>query len=151
MNKGELAKEYFLKGYNCAQAVALAFSDEIGLDKDMIARLTSGYGGGMGRMREVCGSVSGAVFVLSALNGYDNPKDNDKKKQFYADIQTIGNGFKNENGSIICRELLGLDKNGFDNPTPSDRNEQYYKKRPCSEIVKSCANILEQFLIENNK
>lgn len=150
-NKGEIAKEYFLAGYNCAQAVALAFCDEIGLDKALIASLTSGFGGGMGRMREVCGSVSGAVFVLSAIEGYSNPKDNERKKQLYQSIQEIGRQFKDENGSIICRELLGLSTNDFDHPTPSERTAQYYKKRPCAEIVKSSANILEQYIIENKK
>lgn len=151
MTKGEIAKAYFLEGYNCAQAVALSFSDEIGMDKDTIAMLTSGYGGGMGRMREVCGSVSGAVFVLSALRGYSNPKDTDGKKELYADIQVIGSRFKDKNGSVVCKELLGLSNKVFDNPAPSERTEQYYKKRPCAELVKSSADILEQYLKENNK
>lgn len=151
MAKGEIAKAYFLEGYNCAQAVALSFSDEIGMDKDTIAMLTSGYGGGMGRMREVCGSVSGAVFVLSALRGYSNPKDTNGKKELYADIQVIGSRFKDKNGSVVCKELLGLSNKGFDNPAPSERTEQYYRKRPCAELVESSADILEQYLKENNK
>lgn len=151
MDRGEVAQGYFLEGYNCAQAVALAFSDKLPLDKDTIATLTSGYGGGMGRMREVCGAMSGAVFVISSLYGYSNPKDNDTKKMLYASIQSIGNEFKNENGSIICKELLGLDIKGFDKPSPKERTSEYYKKRPCKDIVKSSAEIVERFINENNK
>lgn len=149
MTRGDRAKALFQEGYNCSQAVALAFSDVIGMDNETIAKLTSGYGGGMGRMREVCGSVSGAVFVLSALNGYNNPSDNNAKKNLYAKIQELGSEFKNENGSVVCRELLGLSNNGFDTPTPEQRTQQYYQKRPCADIVKSCADILESQL--NNK
>ena len=73
MTKGDLARQNFKSGYNCSQAVALAFQDKIGMDPDTIARLTIGFGGGMGRMREVCGTISGVTFVLSALYG-DRPK-----------------------------------------------------------------------------
>lgn len=148
MTRGDKAKEYFLSGYNCAQAVALAFGDIIEMDSSTIATLTSGFGGGIGRMREVCGSISGATFVLSALYGYDDPKDIDSKKDLYKIIQQLGTEFKNQNGSVVCRELLSLDSKGFDNPTPSERNEKYYKKRPCHELVKCSADILEQIINE---
>lgn len=148
MTRGDKAKEYFLSGYNCAQAVALAFGDMIGMNSDTIARLTSGYGGGIGRMREVCGSVIGAAFVLSVLKGYSDPSDNDSKKALYEIIQKVGNEFKNQNGSVVCRELLGLESKGFDSPTPSERTPKYYKKRPCHELVKCSADILEQVLNE---
>lgn len=149
MTRGDKAKEYFLEGYNCAQAVALAYSDYLEMDKDAIARLISGFGGGMGRMREVCGAVSGAVFVMSMLYGYSNPKDNDTKMDLYSKIQKVGADFKNENGSIVCRELLELQKKGFDSPTPEARTGEYYKKRPCPELVKSSADLLEQFIGNN--
>lgn len=148
MTRGEQAKEYFMQGYNCSQSVAMAYSDLINMDKDTIAILTGGFGGGMGRMREVCGAVSGAVFILSALNGYNNPADSEGKKALYADIQKIGNAFKNENSSIICKDLLGLTSNGFDSPIPNERNANYYKKRPCQELVKSSADILDNFIKE---
>ena len=130
MSKGDIAKSYFEQGYNCSQAVALAFADEIGMDSNMIARLTGGFGGGMGRMREVCGTVSGTAFVLSALYGYSDPTDADTKAQLYADVQKVAGEFKEENGSVVCRELLGLTKSGFDNPQPEKRTDKYYKKRP---------------------
>lgn len=148
MTRGDKAKEFFLAGYNCSQAVALAFGDLLNMDDNTIARLTSGFGGGMGRMREVCGSVSGAAFVLSVLKGYDDPKDNESKKALYEIIQKVGNEFKEQNGSVVCRELLGLDAKGFGNPTPSERTQKYYKKRPCAELVKCSADILEQVLNE---
>lgn len=144
MTRAEKAKENFQNGYNCAQAVALAFSDLIDLDEKQIALLTSGYGGGLGRMREVCGSISGAVFVLNALYGYDDPKDFESKKQLYADVQQICNSFKEINGTIICRELLGID--GASSPTPEKRTQEYYQKRPCACLVEDSAQILDNFI-----
>lgn len=146
MNRGEIAKGYFLQGYNCAQAVAMAYDDIIGIDKDTIAKLVSGYGGGMGRMREVCGAVSGAVFVISNVHGYSDASDKEAKMALYTIIQQFGEKFKDANGSIICRELLELNKKGFDSPTPSERTAEYYKKRPCSELVEISASILEDFI-----
>lgn len=151
MSKGDIAKSYFEQGYNCSQAVALAFADEIGMDSNMIARLTGGFGGGMGRMREVCGTVSGTAFVLSALYGYSHPTDTDAKAQLYADVQKVAGEFKEENGSVVCRELLGLTKSGFDNPQPEKRTDKYYKKRPCGELVKMSADILEKFIADNSQ
>lgn len=151
MSKGNIAKSYFEQGYNCSQAVALAFADEIGMDSNMIARLTGGFGGGMGRMREVCGTVSGTALVLSALYGYSDPTDADAKAQLYADVQKVAGEFKEENGSVVCRELLGLTKSGFDNPQPEKRTDKYYKKRPCGELVKMSADILEKFIADNSQ
>lgn len=151
MSKGEEARKYFEQGYNCSQAVALAFADEIGMDKDTIARLTGGFGGGMGRMREVCGTVSGTVFVMSALYGSSDPNDRETKAKLYSDIQQVAGEFKAENGSVVCRELLGLSQGGFDSPTPEKRTDKYYKKRPCSELVKISADLLENFIAENSQ
>lgn len=149
MTRGDKAKEFFLQGYNCAQAVALAYSDYLGMDNDTIAKVISGFGGGMGRMREVCGAVSGAVLVMSMLYGYSDPKANETKMELYSKIQEVGADFKNENGSIVCRELLELQKKGFDSPTPEARTGEYYKKRPCPELVKSSADLLEKFISHN--
>lgn len=151
MKKGEIAKNYFENGYNCAQAVALAFSDEMGLDCDTVARLTGGFGGGIGRMREVCGTVSGAAFVMSALYGSSDPKDSKAKADLYAMIQQVAGEFKQINGSVVCRELLGIDRSGFDIPQPEARTNAYYKKRPCSELVKISADLLEAFVNEQSK
>ena len=140
ISKGEKAEALFMQGYNCSQAVASAFADEMNMRDTDVARLTMGFGGGMGRMREVCGAVSGMAFVISALYADEG------RASVYEKIQTVAEKFEAENGSIVCRELLGLDKDGKRNPTPEPRTEQYYKKRPCNQLVHMAADILEEFL-----
>ncbi len=142
MMKGELAKSYFMQGYNCSQSVAMAFSEEMKMDIEQVKRLTIGFGGGMGRMREVCGAVSGMTFVISAL--YD-----EEKGDIYKRVQHVAGKFSEENGTFVCRELLGLDIKGADDPTPEKRTKQYYKKRPCAELVELAGNILEEYLSNN--
>ncbi|MBO5713139.1 MAG: C_GCAxxG_C_C family protein [Clostridia bacterium] len=144
MTKKELGISYFKKGYNCAQAVILAFSDKLGVSEDVAVKLISGFGGGFGRMREVCGAVSGMVAVLSAAHGYANPEDNAGKMALYQTIQGLMNKFKEENGSYICGELLSL-PNGASSPIPEARTNEYYKKRPCAELVGSACEILENY------
>ncbi len=146
--RGDNAKELFKKGYNCAQAIVIAFSDVTGFDEKTSAMIASGFGGGMGRMREVCGAVSGMFIVYNMLNGYFDPTGNEGKMQNYADIQKLASDFKAENGSIICKELLGLSKPEGTH-IPEKRTDEYYKKRPCGDIVKNATEILEEFL--NNK
>ncbi|MBQ8790921.1 MAG: C_GCAxxG_C_C family protein [Ruminiclostridium sp.] len=143
--RGDRAKELFRQGYNCAQAVVLAFSDMTGLDEKTSAMLASGFGGGMGRMREVCGAVSGMFIVYNMLNGYSDPADNEGKMRNYADIQKLAADFKAENGSIICKELLGLSKPEGTH-IPEKRTDEYYKKRPCGDLVKIATEVLEEFL-----
>lgn len=143
MTKGELAESLFRSGLNCSQSVAAAFSEEMNMDKELVERLTIGFGGGMGRMREVCGAVSGMTFVLSAIY------TNDDKSKIYERVQTVANEFKNENGSIVCRELLGFNIKGSDNPTPEARTTEYYKKRPCPQLVAMCADILDKYIQSN--
>ncbi|MGN0462799.1 MAG: C-GCAxxG-C-C family protein [Ruminococcus sp.] len=147
MTKGEKAQALFKQGYNCSQSVALAFDEEMGLEKDMIAKIISGFGGGMGRMREVCGCVSGMVFVISSLYGYSDPKDFDAKKELYQRINQVANAFKEQNGSIICKELLRLEKK--DGIVPEKRTDAYYKKRPCPELCKIAGDILEDYIKSN--
>ncbi len=145
----ELAKSYFLKGYNCAQSVVLAFHEELGLDEETAARMASAFGGGMGRLREVCGTVSGMFLVLGLLKGYHEPKDHDGKKALYAQVQQLAHTFQEQNGSIICRELLGLD-HPADSPIPSARTPEYYRKRPCADLAADAADILEKHLRQEN-
>ncbi len=145
MGKQEEAQRLFLEGYNCAQSVAGAYAKEMGMDLKTVVKLVSSFGGGMGRMREVCGAVSGMCFVAGALLGYDDPKDYTAKKEHYERIQLLAAKFKEETGSIICRELLGIE--GQDHrPEPSERTAEYYKKRPCVELVGLAAKILEDTL-----
>lgn len=150
MSRAEKAKSCFLSGYNCAQAVAVAFSDLVGLDEKTVAKSVCGFGGGMGRLREVCGAFSGAVFIISLLYGYDDEKAFETKKQLYSDIQQFAELCKNENGSIVCRELLGLEKGKPCSPIPQKRTQEYYKKRPCAEIVYTCAELLDEFIKNKN-
>ncbi len=140
------AQELFRQGYNCSQAVAMAFADLIDMDEKAVARLTSGFGGGVGRMREVCGSVLGMAFVMSALYGYDSTDDMAAKTRIYSEIQLLANKFKEENGSIVCRELLGLSPMSAPSPVPEKRTQEFYKKRPCAELVYISAKNLEEYI-----
>lgn len=144
-NHKELARSYFLEGYNCAQSVVLAFHEELGLEKETAARMASSFGGGMGRLREVCGTVSGMFLVLGLLRGYDDPQNQAAKKTLYEQVQQLAGIFRERNKSILCRELLGLDHHS-DDPSPSARTPEYYKKRPCADLAADAAEILEQFL-----
>lgn len=142
------AMKLFKEGYNCAQAVLLAFEDKYDIDRKSALMLSSSFGGGMGRLREVCGAVSGMFMVVGLLYGYDEAEDFDGKKLHYQRIQQMANEFKLINGSIICRELLDSGS-GKDDPTPEKRTESYYKKRPCGELVGIAAAIMEQYISEN--
>ena len=145
--KAQRAKALFLEGYNCAQAVAGAFAPEMGLSVDAAARLASGFGGGMGRMREVCGAVSGMTLAASALRGYNDPKAGPEKTDTYAMIQELAGRFRAENGSIICRELLAKAGAAPAGGTAAeDRTADYYKKRPCPELCRLCADLCAEFI-----
>ena len=146
MDHGIKAAELFLSGYNCSQSVAVAFHKEMGLTERQAAKLASAFGGGMGRMREVCGAVSGMLLVLSQLYGYDTPGDDASKKVLYTHVQALAGQFREENGSIICREIL---KNPPSDPNPTPRTADFYAKRPCAKMVMTAARLLEQFMEEN--
>ena len=146
MDHGMKAAELFLSGYNCAQAVVVAFSDLTGLDENFSAKLASSFGGGMGRMREVCGAVSGMLMVLGLLYGYDTPGDDVSKKAQYTAVQALSAKFREQTGSIICREIL---KNPPSDPNPSPRTAEYYAKRPCARMVLTAGQILDDYIKEN--
>ncbi len=145
MSRADKAKELFEGGCNCCQAVFCAFLEETNLSEEDALRLSAGFGGGIGRMREVCGAVSGMTMVLSNKFASTDPNDHEKKKALYALVQEAAGDFREENGSIICRELLGLSENGL-NPEPEKRTNEYYKKRPCAELVHCAAEIAEKYL-----
>ena len=146
MDRAEQAAQLFLRGYNCAQAVAVAFSDLTGLSPELSAKMASSFGGGMGRLREVCGAVSGMLLVTSLLYGYDRPEDDQGKKELYKLVQSLAEQFRQKNGSIICRELL---KNPPSDPNPSPRTEEYYRQRPCAAMVYTAAQILDAYIAEH--
>ena len=149
--RAALARANFLKGYGCAQAVLLAYADLTGIDEKILARLGSSFGGGMGRLREVCGAVSGAFAVLGFLCGYDDPADTVGKSRHYADIRELARRFteKTGGGSIVCREILqnaGL--SGESGGEAEARTAAYYEKRPCPELVYLAAEVLGEMLAE---
>ncbi len=148
-NHRERATALFQEGYNCAQAVFCAFTDVTGLDLETSARLASSFGGGLGRLREVCGAVSGAAMVLGMAEGYADPKDAQAKKDHYARVRDFAARFREANSSIICRELLaggGEPHAAQPGGEPEPRTPAFYKKRPCPELVGMAVEILEEML-----
>ncbi len=147
MTRREAAMGNFYKGYNCSQALTLAFADLIDLDEKTLSKMASSFGGGMGRLREVCGSVSGMFMITGLLYGYDGPETGDVKAEHYARIQELARRFEEKHGTIVCREMLGLSVR-HDVPVPEARTKEYYKKRPCAEIIGDAAEILEEYIKE---
>lgn len=143
-DKEKIAEDLFKQGYNCAQSVLGAFHDEIGMSFEEALRLASSFGGGMGRMREVCGAVSSMFMIAGIKKGYISPNDDVTKEKHYTLVQNLAEKFKKEHGTIICRELLGEDDNS---PVPSKRTEQYYQERPCENFIKTAAKIIEENLL----
>ena len=139
------AMNLFKEGYNCSQSVFLAFKDLYGIDRHTALKLSSSFGGGMGRLREVCGSVSGMFLTAGILYGYDSPKDRSSKTEHYKRIQELAHSFEELNGSIVCRELLGLDQKK-ESYVPEERTKDYYRKRPCEQIVGCAAYIMEEYI-----
>lgn len=144
MTRKEQAMTLFESGYNCSQAVALAFKDLVDIDEKTLAKLSLSFGGGVGRMREVCGAVSGAAIVLGLLYGNDEPGVG--KGEHYARVQEVAKRFEADNGSIVCRELLKLNNGTHSAPEPEARTKEYYKKRPCNQLVGYMAEILEEYI-----
>lgn len=136
-----LAVEFFEKGYNCAQSVLMAYSDLYGVEKESAAKLATSFGGGMGRLREVCGAVSGMFLVLGLHYPFTNTKDKAAKNTNYKAVQRTANEFKAIMGSYICADLLKI-KHEPQNPESSERNEVYYKSRPCLRCVTIAAEIV---------
>lgn len=145
------------EGYNCCQAVVLAYNDIFGIDDATAAAMSSGFGGGMGRMREVCGSVSGMVMLAGLMAPAADPSIKVDRTNNYALVQDMAGKFREINGSIVCKELLGLIPLGSghaapkESPEPSDRTAEYYKKRPCEELVGISARIVGEKIAEMNK
>ena len=146
MNHAEYAAELFLTGYNCAQAVAVAFCDVTGMEPKATAKLASSFGGGMGRMREVCGAVSGMLMVAGVLYGYDAADDEESKKAHYALVQELAGQFRDQVGSIVCREIL---KTPPSDPAPTPRTAEFYKMRPCARMVYLAAEILDHYIADH--
>lgn len=142
MTHGEYAAQLFCEGYNCAQAVAVAFCDVTGLQPDQAAKTASPFGGGFGRQREVCGAVSGMCMVYGTLYGYESP-NSEKQMGVYSDVQAMCAQFQETAGSIVCRNIL---KNPPSDPAPTPRTAEYYAQRPCARMVLLAADILDEYI-----
>ena len=142
------AMENFMAGYNCAQAVALAFKDIVDIDEKALSRLAAPFGGGMGRLREVCGAVSAMFMVTGLVYGYDTPETGDKKIELYKKVQALAAQVEEKYGSIVCRTLLGKPA-GKEAPVPEQRTPDFYSHRPCTAIIGDAAEILATFIEEN--
>ena len=147
MSKADRAEELFRQGYNCSQSVFASFAEDIGMTTEEAAKIASPFGAGFGKLREVCGAVSGMTLLAGYKRGYSDPDDYDSKKELYALIQKMCAEFKDEEGSIICRELLGI-KKGEDLAEPAMRTEDYYRTRPCIGACRKAAEIAEKYLCE---
>ncbi len=146
-NQGDAAYAYFLKGYNCSQSVTAAFAPQLGLPEELLLRMSSGFGAGIGRMREVCGAFCGVVTVLSLV--YADPADPQDKSRMYALVQEAAQMYRSRNGgdSIICRELLArAGAAPTEGTVAQDRTAEYYRKRPCPELCRLCADLCAEVI-----
>ena len=144
-DKAKKAEELFLSGYNCAQSVFCAFCEDFGIDFKVGLKMTSSMGGGMGRLREVCGAVSSMFLLVGLKRGYIENNNDEIKANHYKLIQDLADEFKNEFGSILCRNLLGEDRGSY---IPDKRTEEYYKTRPCTEFIEYAAKLTEKIINE---
>ncbi len=149
MTRGEKAEQFFLEGYNCPQTVVLAFADRLGMDEKVLAQMVSAFGGGVCRMREMCGAASGMMLILGMLEGYSSPEDTEGKTALYTHGQELLRAFaaRNGKGSYICADILGKPRIP-EPPVPEERSEGYYRSRPCAEIVRAAAEVLSEYLGE---
>lgn len=146
MKNSEKAVELFCEGYNCAQSVFGAFADEIGLDVKQALKTAAPFGGGVGRLREICGACSGMLMVFGWLYGYENTETGDVKAKHYEQTRKLCENFSSLNGSIICREIL---ENAEIGGTPEKRTDKYYAERPCVRCVRTAAEIIENYISDN--
>ncbi len=144
------AAELFERGYNCAQSVFAAFCEDCGLDFETALLLSCSFGGGMGRLREVCGAVTGGMMVLGRLAGYTSPDSKEQKAEHYARIQAYAKDFERLYHTYLCRDLLGL-KNGRDEPEPEARTQTYYETRPCVFFIACSAALVDGILEKEQK
>ena len=149
MNHAQKARELFLSGCNCSQAVFAAFAGDFGMDQDTALRLASSFGGGMGGMRETCGAVSGMLMIAGMKWGYSDAGDLAIKTAHYARVRTLIEAFKAEHGTIVCRELLA--HLGELKKDPSARTAEYYKVRPCVMFVETAARLLDEMDAQKEK
>jgi C_GCAxxG_C_C family probable redox protein len=147
MDRTEKALDYFLHGYNCAQATAMPFAHELGLEPMAVSKMMAGFGAGMGGLRGTCGAVSAMAFVAGLKAGDYPPNDNEAKKEFYDQVKDAVRQFKDRFQTDCCKDLL-LKAGSLPKPDPAERDAEYYAKRPCAHFVAAAADIIEQFILE---
>ncbi|NCA98024.1 MAG: C_GCAxxG_C_C family protein [Clostridia bacterium] len=140
--RADRAEALFKSGYNCAQSLIGAFEGEIGIDFETSTRLASSFGGGMGRLREVCGALTGLFMVVGLQSGYSDPQDYEAKTRHYQLVQDLAAQFRDRYGTILCRDLLELEET-VSEPVPEMRTEAYYQRRPCAEYIRFAASLLD--------
>jgi C_GCAxxG_C_C family probable redox protein len=150
MNRKELAKQYFYDGYACYQAIVLAFSDLLNMDKEQLIKVSLPFGGGIGRLRLTCGAFSGMLIVVSLLfSNYEDVEEN--KIKTYEIVQELAKRFEEVHTTLSCEKILELAQIDIQiGGSPEARTDEYYRKRPCGKIVYQAAEILEKYLIEKN-
>lgn len=145
------AVELFKKGYNCSQSVCAAFADMYGYTEEQALKMSASFGGGIGRMRMTCGAACGMFLLVGLETGCTDGANREGKEANYRLVQQLADKFVQENGSLICAELLKLDRKKYDNPTPEVRTDEYYKKRPCVQTVETAARIWADYLQEQHR
>ena len=148
MNRKNDAINNFYEGYNCCQAVVLAFKDLLPIDEKTLLEMSSSFGGGISRLRETCGAVSGMAIVLGLLYGYSDPKSQEKKTNHYARVQEVILKFEEKNHSLVCRELLKL-QDRHSAPIPTVRTKDFYNSRPCVKLIGDATDLLEEYIKEH--
>lgn len=147
----ELAVSLFKEGYNCSQSVVAAFADMYGFTREQALKMGASFGGGIGRMRQTCGAACGLFLIAGLETGCTDGKDRQGKEDNYKLVQELAEEFRKRNGSLMCNQLLGLDKNASTPPTPEARTAEYYKKRPCVKMVEEAARIWVEYLQNREK
>ncbi len=143
--RAEYALTLFKSGYNCAQSTFAAYADLLGMDTETALKMSSAMGGGIGRMREVCGAVSAMAMLAGLKEGNADPENEEAKEHIYALVRRMSALFKEQQGTIICRELLGIE--GMEESAkPSVRTPEFYASRPCGRIIACAAEIIEDVL-----
>lgn len=144
--RADRARDMFLQGYNCCQAVVGAFADLYGFDPQTAMKMAEGFGGGLGRMRLTCGAVNAMAIVAGMKMSHGQPGDLKRRGEIYAVVRQMVEEFKANNGSIVCAELLGMALPKDDSPIPEERTPDYYKHRPCPDKIHQCGLIIEKYL-----
>lgn len=150
MNASDKALNYFHRGFNCAQSVFTAFADQVGMNEEAALRLSSAFGAGLGRMRGTCGAFSGLCMVAGFCKGNLTGTPDDKEIIFSL-TRELADTFRQEFGTLSCRELLHLDEKMESSARPNERTPDYYAARPCERCVAFCAELAQKLVNEHLK